>query len=752
MNEEEGPNAMLPNFSNWMRTSADYTDDVNSQSDDDSVASDNTSDNAANYDISDHSDPKFNPRINSNTNTNTNTNGDANANVNNGQTNRTEAFTDDGMAVGQGHRHGATVYDDWGLPISNPNNFREGRNMCRPWLVLINLLAIGLVAAIILHGGPTSDYEYRRYNWYGQDVMDEPDTTWKFLGEDLIGPTPDRHEAENRLVGFGHHVAMNEEGDRIAVARTSGHGNSPGEVYVYSWKDGSKHKHNHPPTPGKWRLEQVLTAELTEEDMSKFHTGQQHTPLAMSASGHRIAFTEGDHVFIYESPNLGDTWEQIAKVQSLDHDYEEEVPALAPSKVEEVMEEDKNVEEVPEEDENATDQDTAKEGEEKPVQAVEGEPTQESDPEEQEEHRPVDLYTDHSKPTTAVAPKTVVAPKKKSASAEDPAAASDEDDDDDDDDDDEYDDDDDDDDDDVDTRKLAKTDWERSGSHFGKHLAFSHDGKTLAVMGFSKAKGGYIRVFQDETEDIYFEDHEEVRHEFEPTPDIFLEELGDSLALSGDGKTIAIGIATSDALGVQEGTHTGLVQVFAVNKFNQEWSRIGQPIFGEYAMEGFGGTVSLSEDGLVLAVGVAFGGGPVRIYEITELDRLGHKFEWTQRGQTLTGANHREHFGAQVRLNYDGTFVAIGAPGSPDMLDSDEPIDENMVQYLHGQAYLFEFSKDDKTWMDGGHAMSSYEGDAFGYSLAVSGDGERVVVGAPFRIVNDELNVGVVQIFGGLED
>ena len=223
------------------------------------------------------------------------------------------------------------------------------------------------------------------------------------------------------------------------------------------------------------------------------------------------------------------------------------------------------------------------------------------------------------------------------------------------------------------------------------------------------------------------------------------------MALSGDGMKIAIGIATSDAMGSQ-GTHTGVVQVYAINEYNEEWSRIGQPIFGDYAMEGFGGAVSLSEDGLVLAVGVAFGGGPVKVYEVVELDHLGHKWQWTQRGQTLTGSNHREHFGAQVRLNYDGTFVAVGAPGSPDMLESDEVIDDDMVQYLHGKAYLYQFSNEGKNWMDAGHATSSYEGDAFGYSLAVSGNGERVVVGAPFRIVEDEINVGVVQIFGGEEE
>ena len=82
------------------------------------------------------------------------------------------------------------------------------------------------------------------------------------------------------------------------------------------------------------------------------------------------------------------------------------------------------------------------------------------------------------------------------------------------------------------------------------------------------------------------------------------------------------------------------------------------------------------------------------------------------------------------------------------MLELDEPIEDNMLQYLHGKAYLFEYSDQGNAWVDAGHATSTYEGDAFGYSLAVSGDGGRVLVSAPFRIVENELNVGIAQVFG----
>lgn len=690
----------IPNLRNWMRpsgsasvgyasadTSSQYSDDSETASDIGSEIGDYQDNSGENFrDMEQEAEGKP-------------PSPGADVNVNNGQNNVVnEAFVDEGVVAtyGQGHRHGATVYDDWGLPISNPSNFREGRHLCRPWLVVVNLFAICLVVGIIMHGGPSTGYDRGRYNWMGQIVMDKPDTTFSFMGEELVGPVPDKHEAENRLVGFGHHVAINENGDRIAIARTSGHRETPGEVYIYSWKDGTNRKHNHPPKPGKWRLEQVLTAELDEDDQRRFHIGQTHTPLAMSASGHRIAFTEGDHVFIFESSKKGQLWDQIAKVQSLDHDADDEAEAA----LEEAAAEEESEAEEAGYEQVAEDEETQNELEDESLSVEQAHAEKKTSQSEEDDDDDDDSVSED-------------------AAGDDVTDGE---------------------------RALAAQDWERGGNHFGKHLAFSHDGKTLAVMGFSKLKGGYIRVFQDETEDILQDGHDEIHHLFEPTPDIFLEELGDSLALSGDGHKLAIGIATSDDLS-NSGTHNGAVQVFGVGA-DDEWYRIGQPIFGDYPMEGFGGSVSLSENGLVLAVGVAYGGGPVKVYEVNELDHFGKKWLWSQKGQTLHGSHHRQHFGSQVRLNYDGSSVAVGAPGSPDMLERDETIDDDMEQYLHGSAYLFSYAPESHSWDDAGHATSVYEGDAFGYSLALSGDGDRLVIGAPFRIVDDEVNVGVVQVFG----
>jgi hypothetical protein len=617
---------------------------------------------------------------NNNTTTNNNNNKVNNNHKHVTRKNQDDFFVDDGIVVGgygQGHCHGAAVYDDWGLPISNPTNFRQGRNaFCRPWLILLNLVAMVLLIGILMQGGPSYSTTSSPSSQQQEDV---PDTTLDMIaGPELIGPIPERNEAESRMVGYGHHVVMSETGDRIAVARASGHFNESGQVFVYSNNNKSNKKnrkqkqHKHVSSNNinndKWQLEQILTAELEQDDLKQFHTGQQHSPLAMSASGDRIAFTEGDHVFIFESSRQGVEWKQIAKLQSLDEEWE----------------------------------------------SAQKQKAQQQQQQQQQQEHPEEQAT---------------------------AVTADDDEDEDDDDDDAVSND-------ANTRRLAAVDWGNEGSHFGKHLAFSHDGKTLAVMGFNNRKGGYVRVFYDETADIHHKvDHDEIQHLFEPTPDIFLQDVGDALALSGDGKKLAIGIATSrDALH-DTGNHNGVVEVFAMGT-DYEWYRIGESIFGDHPMEGFGGALSLSEDGMVLAAGVVDGGGPVKIFELIELDHFGRNFHWQQMGQTLLGNHPKEHFGSQVRLDHDGAFVAIGAPGSPDMLNQEEPIEDNMERYLHGKAYLFGFNRESHKWENIGEATSTYEGDGFGYSVAIDGDGDRVIVGAPFRIVSNEVNVGVVQTFG----
>ena len=80
--------------------------------------------------------------------------------------------------------------------------------------------------------------------------------------------------------------------------------------------------------------------------------------------------------------------------------------------------------------------------------------------------------------------------------------------------------------------------------------------------------------------------------------DIYGELAGDfsgfDVALSDDGKTVAIGAPTNGVVS------NGSARVFSWNEGSLEWIQVGDDIIGEAAGDQFGVSLSLSADGTVL--------------------------------------------------------------------------------------------------------------------------------------------------------
>ena len=125
---------------------------------------------------------------------------------------------------------------------------------------------------------------------------------------------------------------------------------------------------------------------------------------------------------------------------------------------------------------------------------------------------------------------------------------------------------------------------------------------------------------------------------------------GYSVSLSADGNIVAIG-------GIGSRTNSGQVKIY---KFNQNiWAQIGNIIVGEAQNDKNGYSVSLSNDGKIVAIG-ALGNnnaGYVRIYEFNDNT-------WVQLGQKFNGELENYNTGYSVSLSGDGTIVAIGTIGS----------------------------------------------------------------------------------------
>lgn len=140
------------------------------------------------------------------------------------------------------------------------------------------------------------------------------------------------------------------------------------------------------------------------------------------------------------------------------------------------------------------------------------------------------------------------------------------------------------------------------------------------------------------------------------------------------------------------------------------WFQVGQDIDGSSPFGEAGTGVSLSADGLRLAVG-SQNEGRVQVYEQVDAS-------WVPLGGPIYGIFVGDGFGHDVSLSADGTVVAAGAVQSN----------------LSGSGYAQVFKLDTGTWTPVGNPLiGDVIGDAFGEDVELSADGSRVVVGSPFH-------------------
>lgn len=145
----------------------------------------------------------------------------------------------------------------------------------------------------------------------------------------------------------------------------------------------------------------------------------------------------------------------------------------------------------------------------------------------------------------------------------------------------------------------------------------------------------------------------------------------------------------------------------------------------------FGGAVSMSADGNTLIVGLSGHNDATGAVFVYTRSNSG----WTQQA-TLTAADAAPNdcFGTSVALSADGNTALIGAPGNS---GGPGPPGEP------GRAYVF--VRIGASWSQKAQLTASNGtlGDAFGYAVAISGNGDVALVGAPLH----GYYTGVVQVF-----
>jgi hypothetical protein len=236
---------------------------------------------------------------------------------------------------------------------------------------------------------------------------------------------------------------------------------------------------------------------------------------------------------------------------------------------------------------------------------------------------------------------------------------------------------------------------------------------------------------------------------------------GRSVALSADGSTLAVGANNEDgddgsvqgAGSITQSAYTsgnsGAVHVFA--RSGSAWTRQAyvKPVTVGPGDQ-FGIAVALSADGGTLAVGATNEDGATRgiggdetsgsatnsgaAYVFTRSGTTWSQQAYVKASNTATG----DQFGQHVALSADGTLLAVGARAESGRAagvggDQTNP-DTGATTNASGAVYVFGFGGgtwSQRSYVKGRTVMAE---DAFGTSVALSGDGTVLAVGAPLPI------------------
>jgi len=193
-----------------------------------------------------------------------------------------------------------------------------------------------------------------------------------------------------------------------------------------------------------------------------------------------------------------------------------------------------------------------------------------------------------------------------------------------------------------------------SGEQCGYSVSLNSDGSVLAVSSVlangNVADSGIVRVFE-------YDGSSWVPKGSVLSGQAAFDYFGNSVSLNGDGTILAVGANRHDS----NGSNSGQVRVYEF--INSDWTQIGSDINGEASGDRSGFSVSLNNNGDLIAIGATenddngVGSGHTRIYKFNNNN-------WTLVGNDINGQSAGDNSGRSVSLSGNGDKVAIGVPFS----------------------------------------------------------------------------------------
>jgi Flp pilus assembly pilin Flp len=324
------------------------------------------------------------------------------------------------------------------------------------------------------------------------------------------------------------------------------------------------------------------------------------------------------------------------------------------------------------------------------------------------------------------------------------------------------------------TQVGSDIDGEFGGDQSGYSVSLSSDGNTVAIGApYNDGNGsnsGHVRIYKN-INGTWTKQGSDINGEFGG------DQSGYSVSLSSDGNTVAIGADVN-------GSSSGHVRIY--KNISGTWTKQGSDIDGEAAYNRSGQSVSLSSDGNTVAIGAPYNdgngsnSGHVRIYIISSIYpqtsstdtinscgpytwtngitytssnstatdtfvnalgcdsivtlNLNINGIWTQKGSDIDGEAADDESGYSVSLSSDGSTMAIGA------------ISNNGNGPNSGQVRIYK--NINGTWTQQGSDIDGEDwGDYSGRSVSLSSDGSTVAIGAMDSDNNNKSNSGHVRIY-----
>eukprot|EP00981_Chlorochromonas_danica_P010529 scaffold3258_cov169-Ochromonas_danica.AAC.1 len=260
------------------------------------------------------------------------------------------------------------------------------------------------------------------------------------------------------------------------------------------------------------------------------------------------------------------------------------------------------------------------------------------------------------------------------------------------------------------------------------------------------------------------------------------ERSGRSNSMNGNGSILAVG---STLYGVTSSSsaivYSGRARVFSFNDDRGEWEQMGNDLVGEQNDEYCGYSVSLNEEGNILAVGCyQYSLSSTALYVGRTLVFSYNGSYWLPLGNEIVGEQNNEQCGASVSLSANGTVLSVGCKNY-DASSSLTDVGRTVVYFFNGTmwivmgtpvagsqavelcgwsislnaagtvvaigCYYYDVSLSNSTLVDAGRAqVYSYNGtewvkmgddivgtqafENFGYSLSLNADGRIVAAGS----------------------